>query len=523
MSAIELNSKVIETKEVPLSELHFDINKDLKRISEHAERALATSFLRRGIINPFTVWVDGNGKNQVLDGWHRYSVLEKCAKQGLDVYLNADLFEQLKALLAERPAPASDDMAGLLQLQWQGGLMGREVHIPKEWFELPKEYPCTFVQCESEQKAKELVLAYSDHYAQIDKDLLSEFVADMDIEDVLSALVLPDVSIDKLLQSTQAQSSEPILPDEAPKSDIEVVVKPGDIFQVGEHIIGCGDTFDREFIAKIMGSIKAAMAFFDPPYNLPVSSFSGKGAVKHDNFATGGGELSDAEFVLYMAELFRICRINTEVGAVVYMFMDFRHDVHVVVGASLSTMYDKDAEPELFGLDNLFEGWKRKQLCVWRKDIPANGSFYRAQHECCHVYINGQEKAKTSKLELGDRYRTNVWDYPSATSFSNPDQGELSHHPTPKPVAMIGDAMLDVTNPGDTVIDFFSGSGSTMRACQEYGRKYRGCDIEPKYVQHAIVRLYEWLQKENYEPVPFKHLNGDLTLNQILQNGQEPK
>ena len=69
MSAIELNSKVIETKEVPLSELHFDINKDLKRISEHAERALATSFLRRGIINPFTVWVDGNGKNQVLDGW----------------------------------------------------------------------------------------------------------------------------------------------------------------------------------------------------------------------------------------------------------------------------------------------------------------------------------------------------------------------------------------------------------------------------------------------------------------------
>ena len=178
MSAIELNSKVIETKEVPLSELHFDINKDLKRISEHAERALATSFLRRGIINPFTVWVDGKGKNQVLDGWHRYSVLEKCAKQGLDVYLNADLFEQLKTLLAERPAPASDDMAGLLQLQWQGGLMGREVHIPKEWFELPKEYPCTFVQCESEQKAKELVLAYSDHYAQIDKDLLSEFVAD---------------------------------------------------------------------------------------------------------------------------------------------------------------------------------------------------------------------------------------------------------------------------------------------------------------------------------------------------------
>lgn len=519
MSAIALNSKIIETKEVPLSELHFDINKDLKRISEHAESALATSLLRRGIISPFTVWVDDNGKNQVLDGWHRYSVLKKCAEHGLDVYLNAELFERLKELLAERPAPASDEMASLLQLQWQGSMNGRKVHIPKEWFELPTEYPCTFVTCESEQKAKEMVLAYSDHYAQIDKDLLSAFVSDMDIEDVLSGLVLPDVSIDKLLQNTKAQSDEPILPDEVHMSDIEIVVKPGDIFQVGEHIIGCGDTFDPEFIAKIMGGIKAAMAFFDPPYNLPVSSFSGKGAVKHSNFATGCGELSDDEFVLYMAELFRICRLNTEVGAVIYMFMDFRHDVHVVLGASLSTMYAKDAEPELFTLANLFGGWKRKQLCVWRKDIPANGSFYRAQHECCHIYINGQESAKISKLELGERYRTNVWDYPSATSFSNPDQGELSHHPTPKPVAMIGDAMLDVTNAGDTVIDFFSGSGSTMRACQEYGRKYRGCDIEPKYVQHAIVRLYEWLQKENYEPVPFKHLNGDLTLNQILQNG----
>ena len=139
------------------------------------------------------------------------------------------------------------------------------------------------------------------------------------------------------------------------------------------------------------------------------------------------------------------------------------------------------------------------------------GEFYKDNNEWCYIF-KYEEKAKhLSHLKLKDRIRSNVWNYPSAVSRANPDRFELKNHPTPKPVVMIADAILDTTNPKDVVIDWFLGSGTCLIACEHTKRKGRFTEIEPKFVQASIVRYLNYCNKRGIN-VKFSHENGSLTL-----------
>ena len=93
-------------------------------------------------------------------------------------------------------------------------------------------------------------------------------------------------------------------------------------------------------------------------------------------------------------------------------------------------------------------------------------------------------------MELGKhgRNRTNVWDYASVNSFRGSRRGDLALHPTVKPAGMVADAIKDVTRQGDLVLDTFLGSGTTLIAAERAGRRFRGLDIDPAYVDVAIER-----------------------------------
>lgn len=128
------------------------------------------------------------------------------------------------------------------------------------------------------------------------------------------------------------------------------------------------------------------------------------------------------------------------------------------------------------------------------------------------------EAMHLSHLLLKDRIRSNVWNYTSAISTANPDRFELKNHPTPKPVAMIADSILDTTNEGDIVIDWFLGSGTCLIACEQTKRRGRFTEIEPRYVQGDILRYINFCQKRGIE-IKFTHLNGELK----LEDFNEPK
>jgi len=126
------------------------------------------------------------------------------------------------------------------------------------------------------------------------------------------------------------------------------------------------------------------------------------------------------------------------------------------------------------------------------------GSLYRSKHELVFVYRVGTAP-HLNMVELGKhgRNRTNVWDYASVNSLRGSRREDLALHPTVKPTGLVADAIQDVTQRGDLVLDTFLGSGTTLIAAERTGRRFRGLDIDPAYVDVAIER---WSARTGFEP-----------------------
>jgi hypothetical protein len=198
----------------------------------------------------------------------------------------------------------------------------------------------------------------------------------------------------------------------------------------------------------------------------------GKGAIRHREFAMASGEMSEAEFISFLNKALGLLGRHSKTGSVHFICMDWRHAGELLMAGKQT--YDTFLN-----------------LCVWAKDNGGMGSFYRSQHELVFVFRNGAESHRNN-VQLGrfGRNRTNLWRYPGINTLSrSSDEGNLlALHPTVKPVAMIADAILDCSAPGDIVLDNFSGVGSTILAAERTGRTCYASEIDPVYVDSAVMR-----------------------------------
>jgi hypothetical protein len=128
-------------------------------------------------------------------------------------------------------------------------------------------------------------------------------------------------------------------------------------------------------------------------------------------------------------------------------------------------------------------------LAVWKKPTAGMGSFLRSQHELCPIFRK-PGAPYLNRVELGrhSRHRSNVWDYDGANGFGLAKQQARERHPTCKNVDCIRDLILDSTERGDLVVDGFSGSGTTLMAAEQSGRRARVMDLSPQYVDVTIER-----------------------------------
>jgi len=483
MSEKNIGVRILKTDNINWRELQFIQQDDFKEIPPEAKEKLKASLVSNNFIQPFYVWEDDNGVLFCLDGKHRTIFLQELSEEG---------------------------------------------------YSIPYQLPAIFLDCKSRKEAAKLVLVFSSAYAKVTQDGLNNFITlnDLDWSEVKGNIDLPEFSVDRFEQKYdhfQVLDTSNDEDEDFGKDDFELVVSPGDIFQLGRHKLICGSFTEAEIVNTLMGSDKARIVFCDPPYNLPANFFTNKEEKRHTDFAMGAGEMSDSEFMQFLSSIMKTSIASTVEGAIHYICMDFRHVWHMTEAARLSY-----GSPE------------PKQVCVWNKDMMANGSFYRAKQELVFAFKNGNAKhlwnndlideggfykeenemvfifkngdgAKhLSHLDLSDRIRTNVWNYPSATSTANPDRYELKNHPTPKPVQMVADAILDTTIENDIVIDWFLGSGTTLIASEKTNRICYATEIEPKYIQHIIYRYKNYCEK-NGIAFHFKHINGDLIQEDIFQ------
>jgi DNA modification methylase len=274
--------------------------------------------------------------------------------------------------------------------------------------------------------------------------------------------------IDALFADLQDDRPDPA--DIVPAVEESIVTRPGDLWRYGQHRLLCGDARSPADLDRLMGKSRASMAFLDPPYNVRVADVQGRGNTKHPEFAYASGEMKPSEYVTFLNEaLANVSRVSTD-GGLIYACIDWHHLPEMIAAAK-----------EVFG--------EMINLVVWAKTNAGMGSFYRSQYELICVFWVGRAKHRNN-VELGrfGRNRSNLWTYAGANSFGRERMEHLRMHPTVKPVALIADAMRDSTVKGDIVLDCFAGSGSTLMAAEKVGRRGRGMELEPRYVDVAIRR-----------------------------------
>jgi DNA modification methylase len=256
------------------------------------------------------------------------------------------------------------------------------------------------------------------------------------------------------------------------------VSRPGDLWELGNHRILCGDARDPEAIGRLMGENRAAMAFLDPPYNVRIRDIVGRGQIKHQEFAMAPGEFSRSQFVEFLTNSLAAVASISRAGAVHYVCMDWRHMAELL-----------EAGEATYG--------EMLNLAVWVKSNAGQGSFYRSQHELIGIFRVG-DAPHLNNVELGrhGRSRSNVWHYAGVNTFRAGRLEELQSHPTVKPVALVSDAMKDCTRRGDIVVDTFSGSGTTILAAERVGRCAFALEIEPRFVDIAIRRWQSFTRKD---------------------------
>jgi len=249
------------------------------------------------------------------------------------------------------------------------------------------------------------------------------------------------------------------------------VTQLGDLWLLGEHRILCADALVGDSYARLLADERAQMVFTDPPWNIPIAGHvSGLGAVKHDDFAMGCGEMSATEFEVFLHTALGHAVTYSDDGAIHFVCMHWAK-----IRELLSSTADLYSET--------------KNLCVWSKTNAGMGSLYRSRHELVFVFKKGTAP-HTNNVALGrfGRNRSNVWEYGGQNVLNGTSKSKLSVHPTVKPVALIADAIRDCSHRNGIILDSFGGSGTTLIAAEKTGRRARLIELDPRYVDVTIRR-----------------------------------
>jgi site-specific DNA-methyltransferase (adenine-specific) len=272
----------------------------------------------------------------------------------------------------------------------------------------------------------------------------------------LNALLEPEV-----VQGLTDEDAVPDVPEE-PKT------KLGDIYQLGNHRLMCGDSTSVEAVVELTGGAGVDMLLTDPPYNVAYEGGTGL-TIQND-------DMEDSQFRQFLRDAFVTADTVMKKGAVFYI-------------------WHADLEGYNFRGACQDAGWTVRQCLIWKKSSLVMGrQDYHWKHEpCLYGWKDG-----AGHLWAADRKQTTILE------FEKPHRN--GEHPTMKPVALFEYQMLNNTKGGDMVLDLFGGSGTTMLAAEKHGRHAYLMELDPKYCDVIVKRWEDFTGKtavllsENVQP-----------------------
>lgn len=273
-------------------------------------------------------------------------------------------------------------------------------------------------------------------------------IADIDMSDFGF-----DLDIPKDDEEVQEDDFDDEVPEE-PKS------KLGQVYQLGRHRLMCGDSTNPEMVKKLLGGVKADLLLTDPPYGIDY-----QGRTK-DKLKIQNDSLGDSDFIEFLAKALDSAKSVLKRGSSIYMWYSQVRSL-----AFYAAMKKAQIAP--------------KQQLVWVKSNITMGKPYRNKYEPCIFATLSKDYCWYS-----DNSQSTVM------NFDNPKKNKL--HPTMKPIALFDYQIKNSTKSGDTVLDLFGGSGTTIMACEQDGRNACVMEYDPKYVD-VIIKRWEDFTGEKAE------------------------
>lgn len=308
-----------------------------------------------------------------------------------------------------------------------------------------KEIPIIVADEWTEEQKNEFLIKDNVGFGEWDWDSLAN---EWDVEKLDEwGLDLPvDFSVQEVLEAEEDDYS-------VPEGGIETDIVLGDLFEIGEHRLLCGDSTQTDTFEKLMQGELADMVVTDPPYNVAY-----EGGTK-EKLTIENDSMSNDDFYKFLYDFYTALSTAVKKGGAIYVW---------------------HASSEIINFAKAFvdSGWLLKQQLIWVKSSMVMGrQDYQWKHEPC---LYGWLKGDSHKW-YSDRKQTTVieWDKPQRN-------GE---HPTMKPIGLFAYQIENSSKIGDIVIDAFGGSGTTMVACEQIKRKARIIEYDPKYCQVIIDRM----------------------------------
>lgn len=262
------------------------------------------------------------------------------------------------------------------------------------------------------------------------------------------------------VQPSEGLTDEDEVP-EPPETPVSVL---GDIWQLGNHRLMCGDSTSIDAVEKLMDGAKGDLLHTDPPYNVDYSNADRPKASKVDLGKIKNDTMDGESFYTFLYDMF-VC-------------------AHSVMKDD-SSAYVWHASSEHVNFTNSFvdAGFKYTQQIIWKKPMLLGRGRYQWAHEPCLMGVKG------SPFFTDDRTKTTVWDFGGYDKSKN-------MHPTQKPFFIPEEAINNSSKQGSNVLDLFGGSGSTLLACEKLGRNGFVMELDEKYVDVIINRWQNFTGKD---------------------------